>query len=247
MGNIKGLQDRYRTPLTQRAFAEKWGQKPEMVTAFADGSKVNFEQAIVANAVGMTVARRGMLGYDHPAHIDALTTRYDLDQLRAARRHRRVRGRRAARPGHLLPGGAARRAPAALPEPVQAGRGPALLVLHAVSPVPLRGAHQRGARGAVRRFRRRAAGRAARRGVRRGQAGSARRRGAGQLRPLHDLWRGRGRGRAPRGPLSARRPGGRVPPGAGRGEGRGRHLRRRGATAGPRRRPAIRRAEPAFC
>jgi predicted homoserine dehydrogenase-like protein len=82
MGNIKGLQDRYRTPLTQRGFAEKWGQKPEMVTAFADGSKVNFEQAIVANAVGMTVARRGMLGYDHPAHIDALTTRYDLDQLR---------------------------------------------------------------------------------------------------------------------------------------------------------------------
>lgn len=83
MGNIKGLQDRYRTPLTQRAFAEKWGQKPEMVTAFADGSKVNFEQAIVANATGMTVAKRGMLGFDHHAHIDALTTRYDLDMLRA--------------------------------------------------------------------------------------------------------------------------------------------------------------------
>lgn len=83
MGNIKGLQDRYRTPITQRAFAEKWGQKPEMVTAFADGSKVNFEQAIVANATGLTVAKRGMFGYDHPAHIDALTTRYDLDQLRA--------------------------------------------------------------------------------------------------------------------------------------------------------------------
>jgi predicted homoserine dehydrogenase-like protein len=82
MGNIKGLQDPYRTPLTQRAFAEKWGQKPEMVTAFADGSKVNFEQAIVANAVGMTVARRGMLGYDHQGHVDALTGRYDLDQLR---------------------------------------------------------------------------------------------------------------------------------------------------------------------
>ena len=82
MGNIKGLQDRYRTPITQKSFAEKWGQKPEMVTAFADGSKVNFEQAIVANATGLTVARRGMFGYDHPAHIDALTTRYDLDRLR---------------------------------------------------------------------------------------------------------------------------------------------------------------------
>ena len=82
MGNIKGLQDRYRTPITQKSFAEKWGQKPEMVTAFADGSKVNFEQAIVANATGLTVARRGMLGYDHTAHVDALTTRYDLDLLR---------------------------------------------------------------------------------------------------------------------------------------------------------------------
>ncbi len=83
MGNIKGLQDRYRTPLTQRGFAEKWGQKPEMVTAFADGSKVNFEQAIVANATGMTVAKRGMLGWDHREHIDTLTTRYDLDMLRS--------------------------------------------------------------------------------------------------------------------------------------------------------------------
>jgi predicted homoserine dehydrogenase-like protein len=83
MGNVKGLQDKRRTPLTQRAFAEKWGQKPEMVTAFADGSKVNFEQAIVANATGMTVPKRGMLGWDHHAHVDALTTRYDLDMLRA--------------------------------------------------------------------------------------------------------------------------------------------------------------------
>lgn len=83
MGNIKGLQDRYRTPLTQRSFAEKWGQKPEMVTAFADGSKVNFEQAIVANATGLTVAKRGMLGWDHPEHIDTLTKRYDLEMLRA--------------------------------------------------------------------------------------------------------------------------------------------------------------------
>src|SRR5687767_14220398 len=54
-----------------------------MVTAFADGSKVNFEQAIVANAAGLTVSKRGMLGYDHPAHLDAPTERYDLARLRA--------------------------------------------------------------------------------------------------------------------------------------------------------------------
>ena len=62
-GNIKGLQDPYRTPTTQKAFAEKWGQKPAMVTSFADGTKVSFEQAVVANATGMTVAKRGMHGY----------------------------------------------------------------------------------------------------------------------------------------------------------------------------------------
>ena len=63
-GNIKGLQDPYRTPTTQRGFAERWGQDPYMVTSFADGTKISFEQAIVANATGMTVARRGMRGSD---------------------------------------------------------------------------------------------------------------------------------------------------------------------------------------
>lgn len=61
-GNIKGLHDPYRTPATQAGFARKWGQSPHMVTSFADGTKVSFEQAIVANATGMTIARRGMLG-----------------------------------------------------------------------------------------------------------------------------------------------------------------------------------------
>lgn len=66
-GNIKGLQDPYRNPTTQQEFAKKWGQKPHMVASFADGSKISFEQAIVANATGMTVAKRGMLGPTVPA------------------------------------------------------------------------------------------------------------------------------------------------------------------------------------
>ena len=82
MGNIKGLQDPYRNPTTQIGFAQKWGQTPSMVTSFADGSKVSFEQSIVANATGMKVAKRGMLGYDHKGHVDELRTRYDLDMLR---------------------------------------------------------------------------------------------------------------------------------------------------------------------
>jgi predicted homoserine dehydrogenase-like protein len=63
-GNIKGLHDPYRNPETQRTFAERWGQKPAMVASFADGTKISFEQTIVANATGMQVARRGMLGPD---------------------------------------------------------------------------------------------------------------------------------------------------------------------------------------
>jgi predicted homoserine dehydrogenase-like protein len=82
-GNIKGLQDEYRTPTTQKAFAERWGQDPYMVTSFADGTKVSFEQAIVANAHGLTVSKRGLNGWDHAGHVDELTERYDVDELRS--------------------------------------------------------------------------------------------------------------------------------------------------------------------
>lgn len=61
-GNIKGLHDPYRNPTTQEGFAKQWGQKAHMVTSFADGTKISFEQAIVANATGMKVAKRGMFG-----------------------------------------------------------------------------------------------------------------------------------------------------------------------------------------
>ncbi|BAZ17322.1 SAF domain-containing protein [Calothrix sp. NIES-4071] len=81
-GNIKGLQDPYRNPTTQEAFAKRWGQKPSMVTSFADGTKISFEQAIVANATGMKVAKRGMLGYDFSGHVDEMTKMYDVDQLK---------------------------------------------------------------------------------------------------------------------------------------------------------------------
>lgn len=82
LGNIKGLQDEYRTPTTQKSFAERWNQDVTMVTSFADGSKVNFEQCIVANASGFTVTQRGMSRREHHGHIDELTSSYDLDELR---------------------------------------------------------------------------------------------------------------------------------------------------------------------
>jgi predicted homoserine dehydrogenase-like protein len=58
IGNVKGLQDNYRNPTTQKAWAERWGQNVSMVTSFADSSKVSFEQAIVANATGFGVKSR---------------------------------------------------------------------------------------------------------------------------------------------------------------------------------------------
>ncbi len=81
-GNIKGLQDRFRNPTTQEGFAKQWGQNVRMVTSFADGTKISFEQAIVANAFGMSVPRRGMFGADFDGHIDDATALYDLDALR---------------------------------------------------------------------------------------------------------------------------------------------------------------------
>ncbi|RDV13701.1 NAD(P)-dependent oxidoreductase [Pontibacter diazotrophicus] len=80
-GNIKGLQDYYRNPTTQAGFAAQWHLTPEMVTLFADGTKISIEQACVANATGMGVAKRGMLGYHHNGHIDDMVTMYDVDEL----------------------------------------------------------------------------------------------------------------------------------------------------------------------
>jgi len=60
IGNVKGLQDPYRNPSTQQGWAERWGQNAAMVTSFADGSKISFEQSIVANATGFRVRSRGM-------------------------------------------------------------------------------------------------------------------------------------------------------------------------------------------
>jgi predicted homoserine dehydrogenase-like protein len=61
-GNLKGFLDRYRTSETQREFAEKTGQRAKMCAAYADGTKLNLEACLVANATGFKVGRRGMYG-----------------------------------------------------------------------------------------------------------------------------------------------------------------------------------------
>jgi predicted homoserine dehydrogenase-like protein len=83
IGNIKGLQDPYRNPTTQKGFAERWGQNPAMVTSFADGSKISFEQTIVANATGFKVRSRGMSrGLEYRGDIMQIGKLYDIDEVR---------------------------------------------------------------------------------------------------------------------------------------------------------------------
>ena len=61
-GNIKGMVDYYRTPDTQRAFAEKNDQDARKVTSFADATKLSMEATVLSNATGFHVGRRGMFG-----------------------------------------------------------------------------------------------------------------------------------------------------------------------------------------
>ena len=83
IGNVKGLQDPYRNPTTQRGFAEKWQQNPAMVTSFADGTKISCEQAIVANATGFKVKSRGMSrGLEYRGDVMQIGQLYDVDELR---------------------------------------------------------------------------------------------------------------------------------------------------------------------
>src|SRR2546430_500432 len=84
IGNVKGLQDPYRNPTTQQGWAERWGQNAAMVTSFADGSKISFEQSIMANATGFRVKSRGMSrGLKYDGSIMEIQKLYDIDELRA--------------------------------------------------------------------------------------------------------------------------------------------------------------------
>ncbi|MFH1932397.1 MAG: NAD(P)-dependent oxidoreductase [Pseudomonadota bacterium] len=79
-GNIKGLQDYYRTPETQKGFAAQHNITPQMATSFADGTKISMENAVVANATGFKVGKRGMHG-PRCAHVSEAVNLFPMDQL----------------------------------------------------------------------------------------------------------------------------------------------------------------------
>ncbi len=83
VGNLKGLLDHSRTPETQRTFAEATGQRPHMVTSYADGTKLAMEATLVANATGFTILQRGMTGF-RVGHVRDVLEHVDAESLLAA-------------------------------------------------------------------------------------------------------------------------------------------------------------------
>ena len=79
-GNIKSLLDHKRTPETQKGFAEAHGQRPKMITSFADGTKIAAEMGVVANATGFGVAERGMRG-PRAERVEQAPDRFDIESL----------------------------------------------------------------------------------------------------------------------------------------------------------------------
>lgn len=82
LGNMKSLLDHYRTPETQAEFAKNVWQRPKMITSFADGSKIAFEMATLANGTGMGVMQRGMRRPEVSGQIEqAAPGAFDHDEL----------------------------------------------------------------------------------------------------------------------------------------------------------------------
>lgn len=63
-GNIKGFLNHNPTKEDMIFWAEKSGISLQQVTSFTDGTKVQMEQALVANGLGATIAKVGLLGID---------------------------------------------------------------------------------------------------------------------------------------------------------------------------------------
>lgn len=80
IGNVKGLYDRYRNPATQTAFAQRHGLTPHMAASFADGTKMSFENAVIANATGFKVGKRGSYG-PSCAHVRDAPPLFPLEQM----------------------------------------------------------------------------------------------------------------------------------------------------------------------
>jgi len=79
-GNIKGFLNRYANPTTIRPEAEKRNLDYKMCTSYTDGTKLNIEMAILANAYGLETLVPGMKG-PQANDVKEVFTRFDFDTL----------------------------------------------------------------------------------------------------------------------------------------------------------------------
>jgi predicted homoserine dehydrogenase-like protein len=63
-GNIKGFLDRNPSLEQMQYWAQKQGYSVTSVTSFTDGTKVQVEQCLVANAFGAEIAKKGLIGLE---------------------------------------------------------------------------------------------------------------------------------------------------------------------------------------
>lgn len=80
-GNIKGFLDRSATAESIADEATKRRLNPVMCAAYTDGTKLNIEMALVANATGLVPTRRGMHG-PRAGHVSEVFDKFDLASLR---------------------------------------------------------------------------------------------------------------------------------------------------------------------
>jgi predicted homoserine dehydrogenase-like protein len=80
-GNIKGFLDRRATAASVVDEARERNLNPIMCAAYTDGTKLNIEMSLVANATGLLPARRGMIG-PRTAHVTEVFDKFDLAALR---------------------------------------------------------------------------------------------------------------------------------------------------------------------
>jgi len=81
-GNIKGFLDRYSNPTRIIPEADKRNLDYKMATAYTDGTKLNIEMALVANALNLRTRTPGMTG-PQAGDVREVFRLFDFDSIRA--------------------------------------------------------------------------------------------------------------------------------------------------------------------
>ena len=81
-GNIKGFLDRYSNPTKIIPEADKRNLDYKMATAYTDGTKLNIEMALVANALNLRTRTPGMTG-PQAGHVGDVFRLFDFASIRA--------------------------------------------------------------------------------------------------------------------------------------------------------------------